>query len=252
MAAERVERVAGGVAQEAQLDRLRFTGPGFEHRGLEVLADHAGIGALDAEHGAGRVVQAGLALGVAEGLQAAEGIEEVQEAGGRAVHGQVGHPVPPGSQRQAGLLAQQVRLGAKVGRVAQAAAEVVPDQPAFQAPDAVAFLAVHDAPLVVLSEAAGTFGNDFGRRIAPASNVAGGLVVGEEVAGHLGIADRYQQVGSVVAEGFVGFGEVEALHHGGEARGRHVVRGRIGGDDGRDERDEGKQRREQGRAEAHA
>ena len=64
-------------------------------------------------------------------------------------------------------------------------------------------------------------------------------VVGKEVAIHLGVADGYQQVGDVVGQGLVGFGERVPLNLGREPARRHLVRGRIGGNDGRDERDEG-------------
>ena len=91
---------------------VRAVRPEFEHGSLEILADHAWSGALKIEDGAGRIVRAGLGLGVAEGLQASQGVKKVQEADRRAVDGDVGHAVAPRPQRQAWLLAQQVRLPA--------------------------------------------------------------------------------------------------------------------------------------------
>ena len=104
--------------------------------------------------------------------------------------------------------------------------------------------------LLLLGEAAGTLGNNFGGGEAPAGEAAVGLVVGEEVAGHLGVADGYQQVGDVVGQGLVGLGEGVPLNLGREPARRHVVRVRIVGNDGRNERDEGKKRREQDCGEA--
>ena len=179
---------------------------------------------------------------MAERLETAELDEEVQEAGGRAVDSHVGHAVTPGAEGQADLVADEV------GRVAQAAAEVVPHQPSLHAPEAVTLLAVHDAALVVLRQAAGPFFNDFGGGEAPAGDAAGGFVVGEEVAGYVPAPDGHTQVGDVVREVGVGFGEDAPQHDGGEAG--VAVGLRVVGEGGSGEDDAGKQQRQQQSAEA--
>ena len=119
MAAEGVDTVAHGVAEEAQLDRLGAAGVVLEYGRLEVLPDDARIGISDGEHGTRRVIEAGVGLGMAERLETAELDEEVQEAGGRAVDSHVGHAVTPGAEGQADLVADEVGLCAQVGRVAR-------------------------------------------------------------------------------------------------------------------------------------
>lgn len=84
---------------------------------------HPRGGAFDAERGLRIVVVAGVPLGVTEGLQAAERFEEVEEPSSGAVNGEVGYTVSPGTQCQTGLLTQQVRLHAQIGRAGQPTAK---------------------------------------------------------------------------------------------------------------------------------
>ena len=126
MAVEGVDAVADGVAEKPQLHWLLSVRPVLKHGGLEVLPDDAGLGALDGKHGARRVIETGVGLGESERVEAAKLNEEVQESRGRAVDGQVGHAVAPGTEGQAGLVTDQVGLDAEIGRPAQSAADVVP------------------------------------------------------------------------------------------------------------------------------
>ena len=114
VAIARVDDVAHIVAEEAKLDGLGGAGVVFEDGGLEVLADEAGGGAGDVEDGAGIVVGAGVGLGVAKGLHAPEGGEEVEEAGGGAIEGEVGDAVAPGAEFEAGLVAEQMGFDAEI------------------------------------------------------------------------------------------------------------------------------------------
>ena len=214
--------------------------PGWYSRtaGLEVLADEAGGGAGDAEDGAGIVVRAGVGLGVAKGLHAAEGGEEVKKANIGAIEGEVGDAVAPGAKFETRLLTQQVRFNAEIARAGDAAAEVVPGEAALEEPGAVALVAVDDAALVVLGEGAGAFLKNLGSGVAPADQVASCLVVGEEAAVDSGAVDGEAEVGDVVGEMVVGLGEGGLQDDGGElGGGRRVV--------GEDRRGEGDQRQEQ-------
>ena len=181
------------------------------------------------ENGLRMVVAAGIGLGIAEGRDAAELVEEVGEADVIAFHGYVGDLVAPGTNQVTGIGIGEVQLDALVDGAAEPAAEVVPGEPALKGEITAARgrLPVDNAALVVLGEIAGSFFKDGGGGVAPAFDAAGLVEVLEEVGLECGaVGELAGDVDHVVLQGVE---EVGGGDFGGEEAGVGGAGGRGGG-----------------------